>query len=146
MAYLAVGSLPVLLAALSGPVSIKTLPAGVLGVPAFFGSMVKILASLALDRFLQGSVFLAAVFHSNGEAIFEQVVPLGLVVIFILLMSRLLWADLILWNLSFPFLVMSSALMWVGKFTTTTWRAVLGFALWSSWWASHRNWYVWIRW
>ena len=61
--------------------SLATLPASVLGVPAFFGSVAELLASVALDRFLIGSVFHAAVFHSfEGEAMFEQMVRLGLAV------------------------------------------------------------------
>ena len=43
--------------------------------------------------------------------------------IFILFISLLSLADFIRWNLSFPFLLMSSALMWVGNLVTTTWRA-----------------------
>ena len=64
VASVAAGAFPVLVAAFGGPVSLATLPAGVLGVPALFGSVAELLACVALDRFLMGSVFLTAGSHS----------------------------------------------------------------------------------
>ena len=59
----------------------STLSAAVLGVPAFFGGVAELLASVALDRFFLWSILLTAVFNSfRWEAIFQQVVPLGPVV------------------------------------------------------------------
>ena len=58
----------------------STLLADVLGVPAFFGGVAELLASVALDRFFLWSILLTVVFNSfKWEAIFQQVVPLGLV-------------------------------------------------------------------
>ena len=59
----------------------STLSTGVLGVPAFFGGVSELLTSVALDGFFLWSVLLASVFDSfKWEAIFQQVVPLSLVV------------------------------------------------------------------
>ena len=59
----------------------STLSTGVLSVPAFFGGVSELLASVTLDGFFLCSVLLASVFDSfKWEAIFQQVVPLGLVV------------------------------------------------------------------
>ena len=68
----AIGALPLGVAAFCGPVFFAALAAGVFGVPAFLGRVTELLTSVALDWFLQWSVFLTPVFHTfEGEAVFK---------------------------------------------------------------------------
>ena len=71
MTSLAVGTFPGFLAAVCGSVALSTLSAGVFSVPVVFGGVPKLLALVALDGLLLGSVFFAAVPYSfKVEAMF----------------------------------------------------------------------------
>ena len=87
-------AVPVLVDTLRGAMFISTLPTGVLGVPAFFSGVAELLASVSLYRLLLRSVFTP----SNGKPFCRKWSLLAslFVVIFILFISRLFLADLIL--------------------------------------------------